>query len=354
MRAIGFGSSDPSFLSVLDLIGKGGGKNAQVIVVVVGPTAVGKTGLALALAERMNGAGRPTEIVNADSMLVYRGMDVGTAKPTLAERSRVRHHLIDIMDVTQTATVAEFQTLARTAITDCLDRGVTPLVVGGSALYIRAVVDEFEFPGTDPRLRAALEEELDRSGAPALHRRLAALDPAAAAAMQPANGRRIVRALEVIELTGQPYRATLPPHRYALPDVAQFGLDSPRDVLDLRIAERVDQMWRSGFVAEVADLSTRGLRDGVTAGRALGYRQVLAYLDGTVGEDEARRQTVLATRKFARRQGSWFRRDPRIRWLSAGSLAGSTAGSSAGVGVSDASALEARLNQAASELGVED
>lgn len=318
-----------------------------MIVVVTGPTAVGKTGLALALADRMNRAGRPSEIVNADSMLVYRGMDIGTAKPTRLERDLVRHHLIDIMDVAETATVAEFQSLARAVIADCLSRGVTPLVVGGSALYIRAVIDEFEFPGTDPGLRAVLEDELDRSGALALHRRLAALDPAAAAVMEPANGRRIVRALEVIELTGQPYRATLPAHRYALPDVRQFGLDAPRDVLDLRIADRVDQMWRAGFVAEVNDLSTRGLRDGVTAARALGYRQVLAHLDGTVGEDEARRQTVLATRKFARRQASWFRRDPRIHWLSPGSSGSSPR-------AADQLTLDERVEHAVRQLDVED
>lgn len=318
-----------------------------MIVVVTGPTAVGKTGLALALADRMNRAGRPSEIVNADSMLVYRGMDIGTAKPTRLEQDLVRHHLIDIMDVAETATVAEFQSLARAVIADCLSRGVTPLVVGGSALYIRAVIDEFEFPGTDPGRRAVLEDELDRSGALALHRRLAALDPAAAAVMEPANGRRIVRALEVIELTGQPYRATLPAHRYALPDVRQFGLDAPRDVLDLRIADRVDQMWRAGFVAEVNDLSTRGLRDGVTAARALGYRQVLAHLDGTVGEDEARRQTVLATRKFARRQASWFRRDPRIHWLSPGSSGSSP-------WAADQLTLDERVEQAVRQLDVED
>lgn len=348
------GGFDPSFLSVLSLIGKGGGENVRVIVMVVGPTAVGKTGLALALAERMNGAGRPTEIVNADSMLLYRGMDIGTAKPTLAERGRVRHHLIDILDVTQTATVAEFQSLARTAISDCLDRSVTPLVVGGSALYIRAVADDFRFPGTDPQLRAALEEELDRSGAPALHRRLAALDPAAAATVQPGNGRRIVRALEVIELTGEPYRATLPEHRYALPDVRQFGLDAPRDVLYARIADRVDQMWRAGFVAEVEKLKADGLRSGVTASRALGYRQLLDHLDGVITEEDARQLTVIATRKFARRQASWFRRDPRIRWLSAGSPGGSPGGPGPGDEVSDAAALSERLNQAAAELGVED
>ncbi len=286
-----------------------------MIVVLVGPTAVGKSGLALTLAERLRMGGRPAEIVNADSMLVYRGMDIGTAKPTVAERARVRHHLIDIMDVTETATVADFQILAREAIADCLDRGVIPIVVGGSALYVRAVVDEFDFPGTDPALRASLEAELNVVGAPALHARLTALDPPAAQQIEPANGRRIVRALEVITMTGEPYPATLPAHHYALADVRQLGLDAPREVLDERIAERVAAMWAAGFVAEVEELAAHGLRDGVTASRALGYRQVLAQLDGKIDPTEARTQTALGTRKFARRQGGWFRRDPRIHWL---------------------------------------
>ena len=286
-----------------------------MIVVLVGPTAVGKSGLALTLAERLRAGGRPAEIVNADSMLVYRGMDIGTAKPTVAERARVRHHLVDIMDVTETATVADFQTLARDAIAACLDREVIPIVVGGSALYVRAVVDEFRFPGTDPALRASLEAELGDLGASALHARLTALDPAAAQQIEPANGRRIVRALEVIILTGEPYPATLPAHRYALADVRQLGLDASREVLDERIAERVATMWTAGFVAEVEELAGHGLRDGVTASRALGYRQVLAQLDGRIDPTEARAQTALGTRKFARRQGGWFRRDPRIHWL---------------------------------------
>lgn len=284
-------------------------------VVVVGATASGKSRLAIELAERLIGAGRPTEIVNADSMLVYRGMDIGTAKPTLAERTRVVHHLLDVLDVTATATVAEFQTRARTAIADCRTRGVVPIVVGGSALYIRAIVDEFDFPGTDPDLRARLESELARTGPEALHRRLSEVDRAAAAAIEPANGRRIVRALEVIELTGQPYAARLPQRRYHLPGVVQVGLAIERGVLDRRIEQRIDAMWAEGLVAEVVRLTERGLREGVTASRALGYRQVLAYLDGEIDEAEARRRTVVGTRKFARRQDSWFTQDERITWL---------------------------------------
>jgi len=284
-------------------------------VVVVGPTASGKSGLAIALAERLMESGRPAEIVNADSMLVYRGMDIGTAKPSADERNRVVHHLVDVLDVTETATVAQFQTRARAAIADCRARAVVPVVVGGSALYIRAIVDDFVFPGTDPSVRSRWEAELAEVGAPALHERLARLDPAAAVAIEPANGRRVVRALEVIELTGQPYAAQLPERRYLLPGVVQLGLTVERPVLDLRIEQRVASMWAAGLVDEVVRLAERGLREGVTASRALGYRQVLELLDGLIDESEAQRRTVVATRRFARRQDSWFRQDARISWL---------------------------------------
>jgi tRNA dimethylallyltransferase len=288
---------------------------ADRTVVVVGPTASGKSGLAIAVAERLISAGQPAEIVNADSMLVYRGMDIGTAKPSADERQRVVHHLVDVLEVTETATVAQFQTRARRAIADCRARAVVPVVVGGSALYIRAIVDDFVFPGTDPAVRARWEAELAEVGSPALHERLALLDPAAAAAIEPANGRRVVRALEVIELTGQPYPAQLPERRYLLPGVVQLGLTVERPVLDQRIEQRVAAMWAAGLVDEVTRLVQRGLREGVTASRALGYRQVLELLDGRVDETEARRRTVVATRRFARRQDSWFRLDPRITWL---------------------------------------
>lgn len=284
-------------------------------LVLIGPTASGKSGLAIALAERLIASGQPAEIVNADSMLVYRGMDIGTAKPTLEERARVVHHLVDILDVTETATVAEFQSRARTAIADCRTRGVVPVVVGGSALYIRAIVDEFSFPGTDPVVRAELERELAVIGPAALHDRLAVLDPAAGAAILPQNGRRIVRALEVIRLTGAPFVAQLPERRYQLPGVVQLGLAIDRPPLDARIEQRVDAMWAAGLVDEVTRLTAVGLRDGLTASRALGYRQVLEFLAGDIDEAEARRRTVVGTRKFARRQDSWFKQDPRITWL---------------------------------------
>ena len=284
-------------------------------LVLVGPTAVGKSRLAVAVAQRLTAAGRPAEVVNADSMLVYRGMDIGTAKPTAAERQGVQHHLIDVMDVRETATVSDFQQRARAVIADCRARGVRPVVVGGSALYIRAIVDDFQFPGTDPVLRARLEADLAALGPQQLHRRLAGLDPAAARQIAPENGRRTVRALEVVTMTGEPFNASLPPRRYALPGVIQFGLDIDRPALDARIADRVNQMWQAGLVAEVRQLAATGLADGLTASRALGYRQVLAYLAGEITEDQARESTITATRRFARRQDSWFRKDLRIVWL---------------------------------------
>ncbi|MFT4111025.1 tRNA (adenosine(37)-N6)-dimethylallyltransferase MiaA [Propionicimonas sp.] len=287
------------------------------VVALNGPTASGKTAVAVALAHNLAGSGIPAEVVNADSMLVYRGMDIGTAKPTPAERGGVPHHLIDIMEVSESASVADFQVLARGAIAECRGRGVVPILAGGSALYVHAVLDAFEFPATDAGVRTRLEAELAEVGAPALHARLAALAPQVAAGILPGNGRRTVRALEVIELTGS-FTARLPGWEYALDDVLQFGLELPREVLDARIEERVDQMWRDGLVAEVEALVGRGLRDGRTASRALGYRQVLAHLDGDLTADEARRATITGTRRFSRKQLAWFRRDPRIRWLAAG------------------------------------
>ncbi len=285
-------------------------------IALVGPTASGKSALAVDLALRLSAAGRPAEIVNADSMLVYRGMDIGTAKPTRDERDSVVHHLVDIFDVTRSATVADFQVLARGAIADCRSRRVIPIVVGGSALYLRAVLDVIEFPGTDPEVRARLETELAREGAEALHARLAALDPVAAAGILPGNARRTVRALEVVELNGS-YRSTMPEYTYAAPPVLQVGLALDREVMDRRIADRVDAMWAQGLVSEVRGLVDQGIRQSRTASRALGYRQVLAFLAGECTEEEAKRATVTGTRRFARKQLMWWRRDPRIAWVDA-------------------------------------
>ncbi|MEU4289310.1 tRNA (adenosine(37)-N6)-dimethylallyltransferase MiaA [Kribbella sp. NPDC026596] len=281
-----------------------------LVVAVVGPTAAGKSDLSVALCKRLGG-----EVVNADAMQVYRGMDIGTAKISTAERDGVPHHLLDILDVTETATVAEFQQLARVAIDDCVERGKVPVLAGGSALYIRAILDDFVFPGTDAAVRARLEDELESEGSGALHERLKQIDPKAAEQILPSNGRRIVRALEVIEITGGPYVATLPEHRYVYPGAVQLGLDVPRPELDERIGRRVDRMFDAGFVDEVRGLLNKGLIEGKTANRALGYSQVIALLNGEIDEVEARERTAQATRRLARRQDSWFRKDRRISWL---------------------------------------
>ena len=280
------------------------------VVVVLGPTASGKSALGVEIARGLGG-----EVVNADAMQLYRGMDVGTAKVTDHERGGVPHHLLDVLDIADAASVAEFQRLARAAIDDCQARGVTPVVVGGSSLYVRAVIDPLDFPGTDPAVRARWSDELDRVGPEALHRLLAERDPAAALAILPTNGRRIVRALEVVELTGEPFTATMPAHRSIYPHLTMIGLDVPRDVLDVRLTERVDRMWADGFVDEVRRLREQGLEDAETASRAIGYQQVLALLRGDVDDQQARDDTVTATRKFARRQDRLFHQDPRVHWL---------------------------------------
>jgi len=289
------------------------------LVVIVGPTAAGKSDLAISIARRVSG-----EVVNADSMQLYRGMDIGTAKLPVDERGGVPHHLLDVLDVTQTATVAAYQQLARGVIRDLISRGVTPVLVGGSGLYVRAVIDPLDFPGTDPAVRAELEAELARVGPHELHERLRREDAAAAAAIGPANGRRIVRALEVRALTGGAYTARLPGHARTaqpqtagdpMPAVTMIGLDVPRADLYARIEARVERMWAAGLVAEVRELEQIGLREGQTASRALGYRQVLELLDGVHDEPTAKRLTTSATRRFGRRQAQWFGPDPRVSWL---------------------------------------
>ncbi len=282
----------------------------QPIVALVGATASGKTGLSLDLTERLGG-----EVVNTDAMQVYHGMDIGTAKLPLADRRGIPHHLLDMLEVTEPATVALFQGWARAAIGDIRGRGATPVLVGGSALYTRAIVDRFEFPGTDESLRRELEAELERLGGPALHDRLSGVDPAAAAQIQPDNGRRVVRALEVIALTGRPYSASLPRLEYVDPLAVQIGVDIDRPTLDDRIARRVDEMFAAGFVEEVESLLGRGLADSLTAQRAIGYREAIGFLAGDRTLAEAVEQTKTATRRFARRQDGWFRKDPRIVWV---------------------------------------
>ncbi len=276
----------------------------------VGPTAAGKSQLALDLAEQLHG-----EVVNTDAMQLYRGMDIGTAKLTVVERRGIPHHLLDVLDVRATSTVAEFQAMARAVIADCRGRGVTPVLVGGSALYTRAVLDRFEFPGTDPRLRARLELELAEVGPAAMHARLRDVDPVAADRILPGNSRRVVRALEVVALTGRPFLATLPVPSYVVEGSVQVGMRIPRPVLDRRIQRRVHAMWSAGLVDEVRRLAEVGLREGRTANRALGYQQVLAFLDGDLTEAEALTATVRGTRRFARRQDSWFAKDARVSWV---------------------------------------
>ncbi|WP_209323235.1 tRNA (adenosine(37)-N6)-dimethylallyltransferase MiaA [Brevibacterium renqingii] len=278
------------------------------IITVVGATATGKSDLALDLAEHLGG-----EIINTDSMQFYRGMDIGTAKLPVEERRGIPHHLIDILDVTAEANVQDFQARARAAIADIRDRGQRPILVGGSGLYVRAAVDHMEFPGTDPEVRARLEAEAaaDRWG---LHQRLRELDPAAAEKITVNDQRRIARALEVIELTGRPFSAQLPDYQELEPTI-HLGLSMDRGILHERIAARVDLMWEHGWVDEVRRLLAAGLAEGKTASRAIGYAQIQRHLNGEITAAEAKEETVIRTRQFARRQDTWFRRDPRIHWI---------------------------------------
>lgn len=280
------------------------------IVAVVGATASGKTGLSLGLAARLGG-----EVVNTDAMQVYRGMDIGTAKLAEADRDGVPHHLLDVLSVREPLTVAEFQGWARAVIVRLRAAGRVPVLVGGSALYTRAILDRFEFPGTDDAVRRRLEAELEEVGSAELHRRLREVDPEAADRILVENGRRVVRALEVVEITGRPFSASLPTLEYLDPASVQIGVDIDRPALDERIARRVESMFEQGFVAEVERLLDEGLAEGRTAVTAIGYREVVAHLRGELTLDEARERTVVATRRFARRQDSWFRKDPRVTWL---------------------------------------
>ncbi|WP_433426062.1 tRNA (adenosine(37)-N6)-dimethylallyltransferase MiaA [Microtetraspora malaysiensis] len=279
------------------------------VIAVVGATAAGKSDLAVDLALRLGG-----DVINTDSMQLYRGMDVGTAKLTVSERRGVPHHLLDIWPVSRTASVAEYQGLVRPLIDRLRSADRAAVLAGGSGLYVRAALDDLEFPGTDPVIRERLEKELAEIGPASLHERLTRQDPVAAAQILPSNGRRIVRALEVIELSGRPFSATMPSYD-SVYDSVQIGVEVPRPILDERIALRVDRMWNAGLVEEVRRLAEHGLAEGRTASRALGYAQVLRFLDGEWTEEQARDETIRATRRFARRQESWFRRDPRVVWL---------------------------------------
>ena len=279
------------------------------VIAIVGPTASGKTALAVEVARAVDG-----EVVGTDSMQAYRGMNIGTATPTLAEQRGVPHHMIDVWDLAEGVSVVEFRDRARAAIDEIFARGKVPVVVGGSGLYVRAVLEEMDFPTTDPNVRRRWDERLTQIGAPALHAELAAIDPAAASSIEVNNGRRIVRALEVIELTGEPFAARLPAPTDRYPTV-RFGLSIERDVLDTRIEDRVDSMWAGGFVQEVQGLAAAGLGSAPTAAAALGYRPVLDYLAGEITEVQARERTIEDTRRFARRQQRWFARDDRIRWV---------------------------------------
>jgi tRNA dimethylallyltransferase len=286
---------------------------AARVVSIVGPTASGKTGLGVAIARRLAERGERAEIVNADAYQMYRGMDIGTAKPTAEEQAAVPHHLIDIIDPDDTMTVARFQQLARRTIAELQSRGIRPILVGGSGLYARAAIDDISFPGTDPKIRERLERRELEEGAGVLFEELRAKDPQAAARMDPRNPRRTIRALEVIELTGRPYSATLPRYRYVVASV-QIGLDLDRADLDRRIDIRTAQMREAGFLDEARRLRPHM---GLTASRALGYQQMFDLLDGLWDERDAWADVAQKTKRLARKQMGWFGRDPRIHWLQA-------------------------------------
>lgn len=280
-------------------------------IIICGATATGKSDLAVALAQEIG-----AEIVNADSMQVYQGMDIGTAKLSHAERGGITHHLLDVLTVKQDSTVAWYQELARKTIDEIHGRGRDAIIVGGTGLYIKAIVDDLNFPDTDPVIRSRLELEAIEQGPAALFQRLEKLDPAAALAIDRANTRRIVRALEVIEITGQPFTANLPREESSrYPAAFHFGLSQDRESLDIRVSNRVDSMWDSGLVAEVETLVGQGLREGVTAQKALGYAQVLQMLDGILTSEQAQEETKRVTRQYIRRQDTWFSRDSRLHWL---------------------------------------
>jgi tRNA dimethylallyltransferase len=282
------------------------------VIVICGATATGKSDLAVSLAQEIDG-----EVINADSMQLYKGMDIGTAKITVEERQGIPHHLMDLLDVTEDANVAWYQENARAKITELHSRGKNAIIVGGTGLYIKAILDDLNFPDTDPVVRAALELEYATKGIGPLFERLEKLDPAAALAIDRANSRRVIRALEVIEITGQPFTANLPRKESTkYPNALQFGLVMDRELLSDVISSRVDRMWEAGLLAEVERLIESGITRGTTAQKALGYSQVIAFKEGKISEEEAIDETKRATRQYARRQETWFSRDERINWIS--------------------------------------
>jgi tRNA dimethylallyltransferase len=285
------------------------------LVAVVGPTGAGKSDLALEIAAHIVKLGGKSEIVNCDSMQFYRGMNIGTAKLPVSERRGVEHHLLDWLNITDESTAADYQTVARAKIEDLQGRGVTPVICGGSMLYAAAVLNTFEFPARDEALRADLEAELTEVGSNQMHRKLQALDPIAASRIDPLNGRRVVRAIEIITVTGQPFAASLPDEPQSWQPVLEIGLNSERAHLVERLNQRATKMWATGLLAEVESLIPHGIREGKTSSRAIGYAQALAQLDGQISESGAIEQTALLTARYARRQMSWFRRDTRINWL---------------------------------------
>ncbi len=285
------------------------------LVAVVGPTGSGKSELGLQLAERLIARGRRAEIVNCDSMQFYRGMNIGTAKLSEVERRGIKHHMIDTLEIRDESTAAEYQQQVRPLIESLQADSVTPILVGGSMLYIAAALNTFEFPERDAELREQLEVELESLGSHALHRRIAELDSVAASRIDPANGRRVVRALEILLITGKPFSAALPDENESWQPVLEIGLNSDRAHLVDRLARRVEGMWSKGLVEEAKSLIDLGLREGKTSSMAIGYRQALAQLDGELSQEEAIAQTVQLTQRYARRQMSWFRRDERINWF---------------------------------------
>lgn len=281
-------------------------------IAVIGPTATGKSELALELALRAGG-----QIINCDAMQLYRGMDIGTAKLPPEERQGIIHHQLDVLEVTETATVASYQEAARADIEELLNKNIQPIIVGGSMMYIQALLDDWQFPATDPEVRARYETELLELGVGALHQKLAAIDKLASENILSTDSRRIVRALEVVEITGKPFAASAPKISQPRWGTTIVALDRDSDELDQRIKQRTAQMYASGFVTEVHELLACGLREGVTASRAIGYAQVIAHISGELTVEEAEELTFIGTRRYVRRQRSWFRRDPRVQWLQA-------------------------------------